>query len=385
MTYDVIIAGGGPSGSYLGYILSKAGLKIAILEKEKFPRDKPCGGGISPKALKLLPFDLSPVVEQKISKGILSFGNEKIIVRDKYEYFGIVINRSDFDSFLMDQAIRAGSDFYDNHHVSGMENGKDRIIIKTSGNDFQSKVLVGADGANSTIRRTIFPEHKIFSVPSLMAKIPLSHAAMDIYNGAILFDFGIIDHGYGWIFPLKNEVNIGIYSPYPKKKLSTYLEKLIDLYPGLKNENLKVEAARIPLENLRKNYQKNKVFLVGDAAGLCESFFGEGIYNSLKSAEIASKHIQRNFNKTVFDNSYSREIRNTFSSELYFSRVLAKIFYYNLKKSYHFIVRNDYISDLFARTLAGKLSYKGLFYKAVFTAPYWLSSRRTPVESGLVI
>jgi len=89
MTYDVIIAGGGPSGSYLGYILSKAGLKIAILEKEKFPRDKPCGGGISPKALKLLPFDLSPVVEQKISKGILSFGNEKIIV--SYTGYQIII------------------------------------------------------------------------------------------------------------------------------------------------------------------------------------------------------------------------------------------------------------------------------------------------------
>lgn len=383
MIYDVIIAGGGPAGSYLGYLLSAAGYKIAILEKEKFPRNKPCGGGVSPKALTLLPFDLSSVTQQTISKGILSYRNEKIVVRDQYNFFGIIVKRSEFDSFLMDHAINAGIDFYDNNQVVDFEPSNDLIKISAANKTFSCKFLIGADGVNSVVRSKIATNEKTYSVPSLLVKIPMKHHEIERYKNTILFDFGVMDKGYGWIFPLQKEVNVGIYSPYLQKNLKYYLNQLINQYPGLKKANLKYETARVPLKNDKKIYQKDNVLLIGDAACLCESFFGEGIYYSLTSAEIAFRYLQEYFEKPFNNNSYTKEIKKTFSAEIFYSKLLADIFYFNLEKSFYFFIRNDYISKQFAKTLAGKYTYKKLFLSVLSSIPWWLFSKRTQVGSGI--
>jgi len=382
MIYDVIIVGGGPSGSFLGSLLAKSGFNIAILEKARFPRDKPCGGGISPKAIDILGIDLSPIVEQNISRGILSYNNEQVIIRDKYPYLGITVDRLKFDSLLMDNAISSGVRFYDNHEVIGFNQANGIIRIETRKNSFSSKYLIGADGVNSRIRNLLFDNEIVYSVPAVTSIITADSSAIQNFNNSILFDFGIIENGYAWIFPLKTRINIGIYSPFPKKNLKSNLLKLANVYPGAKidTSKIKVKAARIPLVNLAGKYQKGNVWLIGDAGGLCESFFGEGVFYALKSSKIAFEVLRDDFSFSNSKDNYTKRVSKEIVCESGYSRLLAKIFYYNTKLSYRLVVRNDYLSGLFANTLAGTISYRSLFYKALFSAPYWLISKRTPLN-----
>jgi len=82
MIYDILVVGAGPSGSYLAYLLSKNGVKVKIIDKENFPRDKVCGGGISYKTVELLDFDISPVIQKNIAGAFLSYQNKNMIIKD---------------------------------------------------------------------------------------------------------------------------------------------------------------------------------------------------------------------------------------------------------------------------------------------------------------
>ncbi len=377
MIFDIIISGAGPSGGYLGYLLSKEGFKTLVLEKEKFPRLKSCGGGISPKTIKLLPFDLSPVTEQRISKGKLSYNNKESIIRDEYEMFGIVVERSKFDSYIIEQGIKNGLSFYDQHAVVNITEKNDLLIIHANGRQFLCKYFVFADGANGLHSHLVKNSNKRHLTSAVTATVSMSDDQMKEFNNTILFDFGIIEKGYAWAFPLKNSINVGIYSPYTRKDFKKALYSFFDAYPMLNKGKASFQAARIPLKRAENLSKGDKLFLIGDAAGLCESFFGEGIYYSLKSAEVAHKHIKALLENVPVKGSYSDEVMKAVANDLDYSRVLANVFYYDLRKSYNWLVRNDYVSKMFAKTMAGELSYKKLFFTLVLSSPFWLFSQKS--------
>src|SRR5688500_4569949 len=108
---DVLIVGAGPAGSFLGYLLARDGFKVTIIDKATFPRDKVCGGGISNKTIELLPFDISPVVQRRVRGAFLTYQNRETVIKDLDERGGAAVLRSEFDHFLLQQAIGAGVEF----------------------------------------------------------------------------------------------------------------------------------------------------------------------------------------------------------------------------------------------------------------------------------
>lgn len=359
MIYDAIIAGAGPAGSYLGYLLSNAGYNVAIFEKDIFPREKHCAGGISPKSLKILPFDLSEIIEQKIYKGLVSFKNEKLFVHEVKRTFGITVKRSVFDNLLIQYAITAGAHFFEGVKAIGYAQNNELVQVSTTKGSFKSKFLIGADGAKSIFRQDIEPDNnRQHSALSVFAKIPMDISEIRRYNNAILFDFGIIDNGYGWLFPLKDHVNAGIFSPYPIRAHKKILNDFLSLYPGLRTDNLKYLAAKIPFGVPKGLYQKNRLLLVGDAAGLCEPIFGEGIYNSLRSAEIASECIQKYFGENWENSFFTDSMRKAFSLNFLANKFLANTFYQNINKK--------------------------CMMNVVSALPRWLLSEQTKIKEKLV-
>ena len=111
---DVLIVGAGPAGSFLGYLLARTGFDVTIIDKATFPRDKVCGGGLSNKTVELLPFDISPVMQRRVTGAFLTYQNRDTVVKDMGERGGIAVLRSAFDHFLLRKAIDAGGRFHGN-------------------------------------------------------------------------------------------------------------------------------------------------------------------------------------------------------------------------------------------------------------------------------
>ena len=214
-TCDVLVAGAGPGGAFLSYLLARRGLNVLALDKERFPRDKVCGGGISNKTIDLLPFSIEPVTQKKISGAYLTYRNRDTVFRELGGSDGAAVLRSEFDAFLIHQAVAAGAEFMpETAFVSAQRQGDSLNVITTRG-EIATRCLVGADGAMSRVRSEIFGRDIVRCAPAVEALVTVrpEHAAR--IGDRMLFDFGGMPRGYGWIFPKKDHLNVGVFSIFP--------------------------------------------------------------------------------------------------------------------------------------------------------------------------
>ena len=110
-TYDAIVVGAGPAGSFLSYLLARTGRRVALLDRERFPREKVCGGGISRKSILLLEFDISRVAHRWTTGALLTFQNQTTVVKDLPCAVGCTTLRCEFDQMLLTRACEAGVHF----------------------------------------------------------------------------------------------------------------------------------------------------------------------------------------------------------------------------------------------------------------------------------
>ena len=168
---DVVIAGAGPSGSMAAYWLAKAGLKVLLLDGATFPRWKTCGGGIIAHVVRLLPFDVSDVIETRLSG--MRFSNP----RDSFTRYAsrpliYGVQRSRFDACLTQQAIAAGATFVDGLRLRDFTQEGTGVRVLTEHGPVFATFLIGADGANSVVSRRLNPRHAFRQHVSLAGEIP---------------------------------------------------------------------------------------------------------------------------------------------------------------------------------------------------------------------
>jgi geranylgeranyl reductase family protein len=383
LTCDVFIVGGGPAGSLAGYSLAKRGFKTVIIDKATFPREKICAGGISKKALQLLDFDCSSIAHRKISGAYITFKNkDKILIHNKTSDEGYTYMRSEFDGYLMDKAIGQGAIFIDSCEYLSSNTNKDIITILTSKGEYKAKHLIGADGVLSKVRDIHFTE-KIKVIPVLEAWIYVPESILDIYRDKIVIDFGIHKQGYGWIFPKKDHLNVGLYSIFHSKNLKSNLMNFISHYNSLRQfKDIQLKSFCIPKTYI-KNPRKGNIWLTGDAAGFAESFFGEGIYFALKSSIITAEAIENTFSNNGFNNYYQR-LNKEIQTQLKYSKLTAWWFYKFQKIGFYQIARNSYLNRLFAGFLIGNITYKQCFERTLLTLPYWVFQPKVKFEEELL-
>jgi flavin-dependent dehydrogenase len=131
----------------------------------------------------------------------------------------------------------------------------------------------------------------------------------------------------------------------------------------------------IPLKNRRREFERDNVLLLGDAAGFAESFYGEGIYFALRSSLAAAEAFTVAFERPS-DRAYSHLVASCIQPELTYSALNARMFFRAQKLAFHAMVTNEHINDYYAELIAGGVSHRSCFYKTIFTSPYWLFSRR---------
>ena len=373
--YDVVIIGAGPSGAYSAYCMARQGLRVLLCDRAEFPREKTCGGGISHKTVGLLDFDISSVVERRLQGAWLTYRNSDTVVKDLGARSGVAVLRSRFDSLIIDRARGEGVEFRPSCSFETARTLGDVLEVTTSGGTVQTKYLIGADGVFSRVRSLFFGRNAVSYAPALEAWIYVPRDVIDSYENRVLFDFGGMPRGYGWIFPKADHLNVGVYSLYGSGDINADLRRFIGLYASLKGHaSIEYRGYAIPLKNRAGVYQKENVWLVGDAAGFAESFYGEGIYFGLKSAQIAGRAMRESFDLPG-DRSYTRLLRRELVTDLKYSELNARLFFTFQKFGFYRMVRRRFINHFFAELITGVVGHRECFYTTLATLPYWLASR----------
>ena len=221
MTYDAIVVGAGPAGSTTAKFLSEKGLKTLLIDKEKFPRDKPCGGGLPLRVLQRFPYvDNSINIEAYSSSGTVFSPSLKYQIEIKRDTPIIcTILRKKFDFELVKYAQDAGAVFKEEAPLSTVQITKDNVqVTLIDGTRFNTEVVVGADGTNSIIARdTGLRTPGTEKGVCVLQEFEVDEKIMDDYftksRHCYIHSRFNTTAGYGWVFAKKHLSLIHISEP----------------------------------------------------------------------------------------------------------------------------------------------------------------------------
>ena len=286
--FDVAVVGAGPAGSTTAYRLARAHARVLLIDKARFPRDKPCGGGLTTRAVRQLPFSVEPVVEDRITRVRCRLRYGRVMDRSSEEVLCLMTQRRRLDEFLVQQAVDAGTTFRDGVRV---EVGSDREI-RVDGAPVHVDALVGADGANGTTAKTLGLGGAIVNGVALEGNLPYDRLPDDDWRGLLVLELAALPGGYGWIFPKGDHVNLGVGgwgSEGPR--LRDHLRVLCERYGVELEELTNLRGHRLPMRRPGTVFARGRGLVVGDAAGVIDPVSGDGMYEGFVTARLAAEHI----------------------------------------------------------------------------------------------
>ncbi|WP_434565211.1 NAD(P)/FAD-dependent oxidoreductase [Thermoanaerobacterium thermosaccharolyticum] len=329
--YDVIIVGGGPAGSTLARKLSVQGLKVLLIEKHTIPRYKACGGGITPRCYKLLDLDISEYIEDITYKIDFKFPNDKTTVLETEKPIIYQVDRTKFDKYLIDKANESGCEIHDGETVFDFYNNDKEVVVMTDKGEYETRILVGADGINSTVayKANLLNGKKGIALES---EIYVDNSDIERLNGEVVVDFNAIKYGYGWVFPKKDRLSIGVGTFLNKaSEIKKSLSKMIDENVVGDIEERKIYGHQLSFPDGRNGtFNTDKIMLIGDATRLADPFTGEGIYNALLTANISFDVIKKHFNGKCELDEYTFRLNREVVPDVGWAYRLAQFTYNNM-------------------------------------------------------
>jgi geranylgeranyl reductase family protein len=285
--FDAIVVGAGPAGSTAAFCLSRAGARVLLVDRERFPRDKPCGGGLTRRAVRQLPVPVDAVVEDVVDRVEIGFRYGKRFERSSKEPLILMTQRRRLDAHLAEQAAAVGADFRDGVKATALELEPDGVTVRFDGSAASAQVVIGADGVNGlTVRALGLLESRRHGV-ALEGNAPYGDERR--FRGRALVDLGTVPGGYAWAFPKGDHVNVGVGGwEREGPRLRRHLEEACAGY-GLPHEQLSgLRGYRLPMRGPGERPVSGRALAVGDAAGLVDPLSGDGIYEALVSARLAA-------------------------------------------------------------------------------------------------
>jgi geranylgeranyl reductase family protein len=287
--FDAIVIGAGPAGSTAAYRLSTAGARVLLLDRERFPRDKPCGGGLTYRAVRQLPVSVAAVVEDTVHRFELGLRYGARFERRSREPVILMTQRRRLDAHLAAEAAAAGADFRDGVRATALELDDRGATVRFDHSAAAGPVVIGADGVNGLTARTLGLAGRRRHGVALEGNVSYVHAR-ESYRGRAVVELGTVPGGYAWVFPKGDHVNVGVggwESEGPR--LRQHLERACRGY-GLPSERLEsLRGYRLPMRSPGDRARSGRALLVGDAAGLVDPLSGDGIYEALVSARLAAE------------------------------------------------------------------------------------------------
>lgn len=347
---DVLVSGAGPAGSAIAYHLAKMGLRVLVAESEKFPRDKVCGDAVSPIAineLHLMGITSSAIFKKanEITKVGLFVKNDHAIVDlvlpEELPYHARIIPRLALDNSIFENAKKQGAVVMEQTRVLSYTVFPNKVVTKLQSGqkpfELVSKILIGADGSRSIVRRilrneTFDDDFQLIGLRAYYDNVAGPRDRMDVYFTEENFP------GIYWFFPEgESGANVGLATlsktfPYKqqqvKKLLTDHIAQNKDIRERINGGSLrdKIEGWPITFYDAQKTVTGNRVMLVGEAAGLINPLSGDGIQYALLSARWASEILASCFSDDDFSAeklySYKKVLDEQLGYDLAFSNLI---------------------------------------------------------------
>jgi len=368
--YDVIVVGGGPGGSTAARFCAKAGLKTLLIEKERLPRYKACGGCLSIKTVHLLGFDLSPVIENTIYGAKFTYCSKDPFFIESRNPIAFLVMRDRFDQLLVSKALEDGAAILEGEKVTRVEEKGDGVEVELgNGERLHCRYLIGADGAESIVARSLPlpPQRNDGNGVAIESEIPFD-SSIHFPQRELQFinlDFGGVPNGYGWVFPKKEWLSIGIGGMFretkkinPRQYYRSFLKGL-DYIPEGKTG--KVTGHPLPcFYDEKQKVSHERILLVGDAAHLVDPLQGEGIYYAIRSGMLAGEAIAEWKKEGIVPSDfYQRAVHDEICGNLKWAFILSRFVFRFTKLAYRTLKRYPEIGEFYLQTLEGRETYQG--------------------------
>jgi geranylgeranyl reductase family protein len=291
-SYDVAIIGAGPAGSTAAYRLAREGARVALFDRAVFPRDKPCGGGLTLRGVHLLPVPVDSVVEGVVDTIELGLGYNRSRDLHFSEPIAYMTQRRRLDAYLVERAVGAGATLHEGCRVRDVALDGRHPMVRMDGGSFRCECVLGADGANGISAKAMGLGMSGMTAVALEGNVP--HGAVDPerFNGRVLLSMATVPGGYAWVFPKGDHVNVGVGGWIREgPRLREHLAELCRAHSIPLDAVSDVRGHRLPMRQGWERLDDNRALMMGDAAGLVDPLSGDGMFEAFFSAKLASEAV----------------------------------------------------------------------------------------------
>jgi geranylgeranyl reductase family protein len=380
---DVVVIGGGPSGSSAALRLARAGCAVLVFEKQPMPRRKLCGGALSEHARAYMDVELPESLVDNVANKARFSWEGRVVEAESEQRFVSFVTRADFDKFLLDQARDAGAQVRF-EPAQKLDTNGDWLRVSAPTGVVLAKAAIIAEGATGRFARLVRrPDTNDERGFCLEAEVPLESPDRFTDQKHVMdLQFDLAKHGYGWVFHHGRYYSVGLGArvslfPQPRELMERYLSER-----GFPADPEGLKGHMIPDGGVPRVVVGERCLLVGDAGGFVEPFSGEGLAYAIRSGQLAAETLidamKRNDLSARSLTRFKRICNREFRANLYWARMFDALIRRYPDFCFRMMAANPIILKRFIGVGQGKRSYRDMLMYLAFNLPrFWWSARKS--------